>query len=111
MTRDLSSNLGIQHTTPPDGNPYNPDRIQTSDSARSTERAAEQLITHGLPIPAPPMVKTLNGQYVDMRFNLMCSKCKQWKQDKQFRKDKTRIIRRGRAYYCRTCQSKYGNNI
>lgn len=97
-----SGNLALQRDVPADGNPFNPDRVQVSDSPRGTEEAAFLRMLYGDGISAT-YTPTMNGQIVDTRTMLMCSKCCVWKKDAQFARDRTRIIRRGRRYYCQDC--------
>lgn len=98
-------NLAIQHDVPPDGNPYNPDRVQVSDSARRTEEEAIDLILYGPAILAPSLAHAMNGQVANPETHLMCSRCNRWKLDKEFTRDKNRTIRRCRSYYCTTCRA------
>lgn len=97
-----SGNLGLQRGVPPDGNPFNPDRVQVSDSPRGTEEAALARMRYGDGLPAT-YTPTMNGQIVDVTTMLMCSKCCTWKRDNAFSRDRTRNIRRGRRYYCIDC--------
>jgi len=55
-----------------------------------------------MPFPA----LTMNGQRVDTATHLMCSRCCQWKMDTQFYIDRSRIVRRGRCYYCMDCMDR-----
>lgn len=97
--------LNIKQFVPPDGNPFNPDRIQISGGSRRTEDDAERFMRYGeIAMPPPPI--TMNGQIVDTRTMLMCSRCCSWKKDKEFARDRTRTIRRGRRYYCSACLKK-----
>lgn len=110
MVLDLDSCLGIQREIPPDGNPCNPERIQSSDRGRSTEMAAEDLIENGLPLPTPTAQPTQNGQPVDTAKMLLCGnlKCGQYKPDAEFRIDaRNGRSRRGRSHWCRACRSRY----
>jgi predicted SprT family Zn-dependent metalloprotease len=94
----------LQRNIPPDGNPFNTDRIQASDVFRKTEsdmergmRARDNLfVAH---------THTLNGKKIDPNTHLMCSRCHSWKPDKDFTRDKYRLIRRKRSYYCQNCLS------
>lgn len=99
--------LLIRRSVSPDGNFYNPDRIQVSDAPRVTERDAEQRIAYGRLIDAPPAkTNILNGQLVDTDTMLMCSRCCAWKTDDKFRhRQRNMNTRRGRGYYCKTCLS------
>lgn len=100
-----SGNLTLQHSVPPDGNPFNPDRIQVSDSPRRVEVEAFRLVMYGDHLPLTHL-STMNGQCgVDQAVMLMCSRCCRWKSDDLFTKDKHRTIRRQRSYYCRACLS------
>ena len=102
MTTHSLGNLAIKRFVSPDGNFFNPDRIQVSDAPRRTEYDAEQLLRYGRPIPAT-QTHMYNGQSVDVTTMLMCSRCCAWKKDNEFAKDRTRSIRRGRRYYCSDC--------
>lgn len=102
MIYNDSGNLALQHDVSPDGNPCNPDRVQVSDSSRRTEDEALRHMRYG-DLPPVPYVPRMNGQIVDVKTMLMCSKCCQWKKDKEFARDRTRHIRRGRRYYCVDC--------
>lgn len=105
MASKDSGNLALQHSVPPDGNPFNPDRIQVSDSPRRTEVEAFRLVLHGDTLPMTHL-SAMNGQVgVDVTTMLMCSRCSRWKPDKDFTKDTRRTIRRRRSYYCRHCLS------
>lgn len=98
-------NLALQHNVPPDGNPFNPDRVQVSDSPRSVEVEAFRLVMHGDQLPMHHL-SAMNGQVgVNQSTMLMCSRCCRWKHDEAFTKDKHRKIRRARSYYCRACLS------
>lgn len=57
-------------------------------------------------VETPPPALTMNGQLVDMSLQLMCSRCCQWKLDTQFYIDRSRIVRRGRCYYCMDCMDR-----
>ena len=104
MTTHTIGNLAIKRFVPPDGNFYNPDRIQMSEAARMTERQGDERIAYGLIIDAPPPhLNIINGQVVDTDTMLMCSRCCCWKKDSAFARDRTRSIRRGRRYYCVDC--------
>lgn len=99
--------LAIKHFVSPDGNPFNPDRIQVSSGSRGTENDAMRIMMYGLPIPAPHInIHSYNGQVVDQATMLMCSRCCTWKADDKFAQDRTRIIRRGRRYYCKDCHNR-----
>jgi late competence protein required for DNA uptake (superfamily II DNA/RNA helicase) len=96
--------LAILHYTSPDGNRYNDDTVQVSLKPREVEETAlHDLLRKDL--ETPPNVRTMNGQVVNIHTMLMCSRCGQWKKDKAFARDKSRTLRRGRCYYCTTCQA------
>lgn len=99
--------LLMRRSVPPDGNPFNPDRVQVFEGPRVTEQAAEDWIAHGLLITAPPPhIDVMNGQLVNLNTMLMCSKCCQWKSDDRFRhRARNRTTRRGRGYWCKSCLS------
>lgn len=100
-----SGNLALQRNVSPDGNPFNTDLIQVSDSPRRVEVEAFRLVLHGNTLPMTHLT-TMNGQLgVDTATMLMCSRCSRWKPDKDFSKDTRRTIRRRRSYYCRACLS------
>jgi hypothetical protein len=104
MTLNDSGNLGLQRNVPPDGNPFNPERIQVCDVFRKTESDMERgmLLRDALFVPH---THTLNGKKIDEKTHLMCSRCREWKKDADFTRDKYRIIRRKRSYYCQECLS------
>ena len=102
---ECSGNLAHQRSVPPDGNMFNPERIQVSDRSRETELAAEKRMQWGDDIPATHTHR-MNGQTVDLATHLMCSRCCTWKLDKEFTRDKHRSIRRKRSYYCKDCLNR-----
>lgn len=99
--------LPILHNVSPDGNFFNPDRIQVCETVRTVERDAEQRMAYGLLIATPPAhTNVYNGQLVDMATMLMCSKCCVWKLDEKFRQDaRNTRSRRGKSYWCKGCLS------
>ncbi len=100
------SNLALARNVPPDGNWYDPERVQVTIAGRPTERQAIQRMVYGDPIGAPYSALYCNGQMVDLDRMLMCSRCHHWKHDHDFDKD-ARLLstRRGRRYYCKSCRS------
>lgn len=87
-------------------NPWGVLRVQASVSGRETEDAAIARMVYGDLIPATSAIIYQNGQLVDIRHMLMCSRCGLWKYDREFERDRTRKIRRGRGYYCKQCKAK-----
>lgn len=107
MTTHTLGNLAIKRFISPDGNWFNPDRIQVSDAPRHVEQEGDQHMAYGVAIAAPhPHLNIMNGQRVDVATMLMCSRCCRWKKDDDFSRDKYRIVRRKRSYYCRGCMAQ-----
>jgi len=95
----MTYTLGIKHFVPPDGNPFNTDRIQISGGTRRTEEDSGRA-NYAIPVQR---LLICNGQVVDINTMLMCSMCGTWKLDEKFYQDSSRAIRRGRRYYCMDC--------
>lgn len=90
-------------------NPNGTGKYQICSDGRPTESEATRRIAYGDPIGATYAALYQNGQLVDDKHTLMCSKCNQWKPDSAFAKDRRLegITRRGRAYYCKECKAKH----
>jgi hypothetical protein len=87
-------------------NPAGVSQVETCVDGRPTEVAAIQRMAYGDEIPATNNPHTMNGILVDLDTQLYCRGCRKYLFDREFKRDKTRKGRRGRAYVCKQCERK-----
>jgi hypothetical protein len=87
-------------------NPDGAGKYQTCVGGRETEDSAIQRMAYPDPYPATNSNLHINGMLADLNTQLYCRGCKRYLFDREFKKDVSRLSRRGRAYTCKTCERK-----